>query len=287
MSLNDAMSGYKKLSNAKGYGLGDMLSLMNGTSYSFGEPKLGKVGKKEAIVFEGVGRFTVYVQVSPKSIEISRVFAQGVGLSVLKELGASILTDANAKDTAVADRAVDELYEVINRLLTTGVAENKSSASDSFKLYMRQKILTIKDKYDICDENQNSVYWVEGNLVSLGYKIEDAAGNLLLEIKKKLVSVMPEYTIKQNGKDIGKLRKKIKLTRPVVTGEINGKALEIKGDLSGYHFSIKLDDAVIGDVDTERLTWGDVYSIDIRDKEQQDIIVGIAVVVDNLLKNKG
>ena len=41
--------------------------------------------------------------------------------------------------------------------------------------------------------------------------------------------------------------------------------------------------SVIGNVDTERLTWGDVYSIDIKDTGKQDLIVAIAIIVDNIL----
>ncbi|HEX3020875.1 MAG TPA: LURP-one-related family protein [Lachnospiraceae bacterium] len=285
MGFNDAMSGYKKLKNTRGYSLQDLFTMLKGTAYSFGEPALGKVAKDDAIVFNGINGFTVYVKVSVNSIEVARVVSKEAGKFIFKELVASLLTNAQSKDTAMADRAVDELYEVVNTLLQTGVVENKSAAGTAAKLYMHQKVLSIKDKYSICKEDQTPVYWVQGNLTSLGYKIEDAQGNLLIEIKKKLVSIMPEYKLIENGVEIGTIEKKMKLTRPVIAGEVKGESIEIKGDMSGYHFAIKCNDAEIGNVDTERLTWGDVYSIDIKDLSKQDFIVAIAIIVDNIISN--
>lgn len=283
MGFNDAMSGYKKLTNEHGYSTQELFAKLQSTTYSFGTPSMGKVQKDDAILFDEIDGLTVYVKATPKSIEIGRVALKGTGKFILKELGAAFLTNAQSKGTAVADRAVEELYEVIVNMESTGIVENKSSAKTAIKLYMRQKIVAIRDKYDICTEDETSVYWVQGNLISHGYKIEDANGNLLLEIKKKLIALLPEYTMIKDGQEIGTIKKKIRLTKPEITGTINGEEIQIKGDLSGYHFSIKSNDVVIGNVDTERLTWGDVYSIDIKDPEKQDLVVAIAIVVDNVL----
>ncbi|MDD3225766.1 MAG: hypothetical protein PHX70_13890 [Clostridium sp.] len=283
MGLNDAMSGYKKLKNEHGYSIQDLLMKLKDTTYSFGEPTLGKVANQEAIVFKGIDGFIIYAKVSSKSIEVACTVSKDLGKFVLKELGASLLTGAQGKDRATADRAVDELYEVILNMEKTGVIENKSAGATAMKLYMRQKVLSIKDKYSICKEDETPVYWVVGNLLSLGYKIEDANQNLVMEIKKKLVAIMPEYTLVKDGQPIGVIKKKMKLTRPVISGKVGTEEIEIKGDISGFHFSIKSNDVVIGNVDTERLTWGDVYSIDIKDTGKQDLIVAIAIIVDNIL----
>lgn len=286
MGFNDSMSGYKKMKNDKGYTNKDLLTILSAVQYSFGTPELGSVAKKEAVVFKNIGNFTVYAKASPKSIELGRVVTEGTGKFVLKELGAALLTDAQGKDTAVADRAVDELYDVLLGVEKTGTVQNNSSRNDGIKLYMKQKIVSIKDKYSICDLNQNPKYWVVGNLLGLSFKIEDANGSEIMEIKKKLIAIMPEYTIIQNEQTIGKIKKKIKLTRPVISGEVNNQEIEIKGDISGYSFSIKLNGTEIGSVDTERLTWGDVYSIDIKQADKQDLVVAIAIIVDNSLKGK-
>ena len=285
MGFNDAMSGYKKLKNEHGYSTQDLFAKLKSTTYSFGEPTLGVVTKSEAIVFEKIENITVYIKVTPKKIEIGRAVLEGTAKFALKELAKSAISDGQGKGIAIADRAVDELYEVIVNMEKTGVVSNKSFKTTKVKLYMSQKILSIKEKYSICKEDETPVYWVQGNLTRLNYNIEDANGNNIMEIKKKLVAIMPEYKLVKDGQVIGALKKKLKFTRPVILGEVSGENIEIKGDLSGFHFSIKSNDIVIGDVDTERLTWGDVYSIDIKDEEKQDLVVAIAIIVDNVISN--
>lgn len=288
MGFNDAMSGFKKLKNDKGYSNEDLLTLLKNVQFAFGTPQLGTLTKKETILFEpNIGRLVVYLRANEKSIEMGSVAAPGnTGKFVLKELGASILTDAQSEDAAKAQRAVDELYEVVKGLVETGVVENKSVQDDGIELYMQQKVLTIKDKYSICTLEEEPVYWVEGNLLGLKYQIEDAQGQQIYEIRKKMIAVLPEYTIMKDGKKVAELKKKIRLTRPEILGKVEGKELQIKGDLTGYHFSIAIDGKVVGNVDTKRLTWGDVYAIGIRDVQHQELVVTIAIIVDNILKSK-
>lgn len=286
MGFNDAMSGYKKLKNEEGYTNQSLLELLKQTEYSFGTPEMGTVAKKESIVFHNVGSFTVYVTVKDKSIEIGRVVEQGTGKFVLKNLGAAMFSDAQSKDTAVADRAVEELYDVIMGVKKGQPIENKAASNDGIKLYMRQKILSIGDKYSICDLDENPQYWVVGNIIGLKFKIQDNHDNEIMEINKKMVAITPEYTLIKNGEKYGHIKKKIKLTRPVIAGEIDKKPVEITGDITGYHFAIKLAEETIGTVDTERLTWGDVYSIEVRNAAYKDLVVTIAVIADNTLKNK-
>lgn len=299
--LNDATSGYQKHKNTRHYTNYELFSLLSDIPLSFGKPVLDTIGKKEAIVYHmPQSRFDVYAIADKKNIEIARVIDKqhNVGKEVAKEMGVSLLIGtltgndgltAQAKDEAVADRAVDELADVIKQLLETGHAQSNVATSryPSVKLYMRQKVLSIKDKYSICDETERPVYWVKGSLIGLSFAMEYADGSDVFTIKKKLVSLMPEYTIIQGrNNEIAHLKKKLKLTRPEIVGKVNGQELEIKGDMTGYHFSIALGGMVVGNVDTERLTWGDCYSIEVLDPRMTDLVVAIAVICDNTLKNK-
>lgn len=289
--FNDAVSGYQKLKNTRGLTNEKLLAELEKISLSFGNPVIDTVGKKEAVVVHNVGRFDVYAIADAKNIEIARVLGkdQSIGKNLLKELAVAAVTDAQAKDTATADRAVDELTDLIKQYLENGVMFTRARnayTQTSTKLYMRQKILAIKDKYSICTEDETPAYWVEGNLIGLSFNVQNANGSNIYTIKKKMIAIMPEYSIMEGKKEVGHIKKKIKLTRPEITGEIYGENLTIKGDMSGYHFSIMLNGTVVGNVDTERLTWGDCYSIEILDESKKDLVVTIAVICDNTLKNK-
>lgn len=284
---NMEMSGYKTIPNQKGYTLDSLLQTMKekNVKFSCGEPEIKDFKGKPMIIFsEKYNGFMIYIKVDPKKIEISRVLEKPKAGGLLLEIGAQLLTNTASKDQSQAERAVEEVYDVLQQI-DGGEAEvvNRKSNAVSKKLYMKQKIVAIKDKYSICTENEEPVYYIEGNLVALHYNLQDNNGTTLLELKKKMVSIMPEFSIIKDGKTIGTIRKKIKLLNVEISGECEGKSLVIKGNPVARNFTILLDDVLIGGVDTERLTWGDVYSIDIADESKEHLVVAIAVVCDKIV----
>lgn len=289
--LNDATSGYQKHKNTKQYTNEDFYRLLSEIEMSFGTPVMDSVGKKEAVVYHGVGKFDVYVKADKKSVEVARVLGkqENIGKNLAKELAIGMVSNAASKDMSVADRAVDELSDVVKRLLDGEVITKSNvtkTVGESLKYYMKQKVLSIRDKYSIYDAYENPVYNVVGKLTGLSFSVQNADGDELLSIKKKLVAVMPEYTLMEGKKEVGHIKKKMKLTRAEIAGKVNGKELTIKGDMMGYAFNIMMDGVAVGNVDTERLTWGDCYSIEVLDPELKDLIVAIAIICDNTLKNK-
>ena len=49
------------------------------------------------------------------------------------------------------------------------------------KFYIKQKVFTLKDKFDITDEHQNLKYQVKGKFMSISNRLEllDTSGNVL------------------------------------------------------------------------------------------------------------
>ena len=62
-----------------------------------------------------------------------------------------------------------------------------------------------------------------------------------------------------------------------------GKPEPLKGDLSGYNFSIFADDNIIGNITTKQFSWADCYDIEIVDTTRKDLVVTIAIICDNLI----
>lgn len=292
MGFYDNLSGYHKYKNTQGYTNQMLLDRLAGVEVSFaGPPHMGVVGKKEAVVYTlADSRFIVYTMAG-KDIEVGTVLApqESAGKFILKELAIGAVTDAQAKDHNVANRAVDELGEIIKKLLAGkwDVTSNVSAAGkygESVKLYMRQKVISIKDKYSICTMDEQPVYYVQGNLLGLNFSIQRSTGEQIMSVKKKLIAVLPEYTLSAGGREIGKIKKKIRLTRPEISGTVFGAEITIKGNLSGFSFEIFRNGQSVGSVDTERLTWGDCYSIEAYDPKDADLVVAIALICDNSLK---
>ncbi len=98
--------------------------------------------------------------------------------------------------------------------------------------------------------------------------------------------MLPEYTILISGCEVGKIKKKLKLTAPELNGTINGKELKIDGDLFGFNFDIRVGGTLIGHIDTTQTIWQDCYRIVIYDESYQDIMVTLAIICDNVVDSE-
>lgn len=94
----------------------------------------------------------------------------------------------------------------------------------------------------------------------------------------------PEFRILQGRKKIDSLKKKITLTKPEVVGKVNKRSIHIGGSLQGCSFTITADDEPIANVDAETLLWGDTCAIEIIKPEDEQLIVALAILCDNIVK---
>ncbi|MBR7061208.1 MAG: hypothetical protein IKI34_05700, partial [Eubacterium sp.] len=72
------------------------------------------------------------------------------------------------------------------------------------KLYMRQKIFSIKDKFSIKDADGADKYFVEGKLISVGKRLTvfDKEQNELALVKQKVVSLLPKFIVEIGGEEV-------------------------------------------------------------------------------------
>ena len=282
--------GYASVTNVKQFTDEDLLEKLSGIQVSFGTPIMGDVGGTPSIVYKRVtDEHDVFARVNNDKIIIGKVGTDGVSsASSAFSAGLDLMFGGKNENTAKADRAVDELMKVIQKLesgeevtQTAEAAPANTGTGDAEALFMKQK-LSISNKFDIFDHNEETVYHVDGDVTGLSYSIK-RSGEEVLKIKKKMISVMPSYTIEKNKSEIGKLKKKMKFTNPEVNGTINGKELVIAGDLLGYDFDIQLGGTTIGHVDKDLGHWTDCFRIRIFDSSARDIMIAMAIICDNVV----
>ena len=219
---------------------------------------------------------------------MGKIGADGVSsVSTALNMGLDLFLGNKDKTTSDADRYVDELLSVIKKLEAgeevsqTAAAERKETVGDGIALYMQQKLLSLGPKFDIFDKENKPVYHVEGSITGLNFSVQKD-GKEVFKIKKKLLAIMPEYTIIWGSEEVGKLKKKFKLTKPELVGTLKGKDLKISGDLMGFDFDLLLGGDTIGHVDTDWSFWKDSYRIRVFDESMQDMVVALAIICDNV-----
>jgi uncharacterized protein YxjI len=154
------------------------------------------------------------------------------------------------------------------------------------KLYLKQKVFSIGDKFFIYDENGEEKYRVEGEIFSFGKKMHvyDLKDREVAFIHQKVMSFLPHYYIERNGVEIAQIVKKLTLFYPKY--EIQGLNWTIDGDFFDHEYIIKNGDRTVVSVSKQWLTWGDTYEIDIALGEDEINALCTALIIDACLESK-
>ena len=150
-------------------------------------------------------------------------------------------------------------------------------------LYMREKVFTLKERFYITDELGNNVYYVEGELLSLGKKLHiyDMQNNELAMVKQKLLTLLPKFSVLVEGEEIAEIAKELTLFRPCY--KVKGPGWTVDGDIWDHDYKIRKGMMPIIDVSKAWLSWGDTYKIDI-DKEINPVMaIAVVLAIDCVL----
>lgn len=146
--------------------------------------------------------------------------------------------------------------------------------------YIKQKVFSWKDKFNIYDQQGNPHFYVEGEFLTLGKKLhfQDMYGNELLFIHQKVLSFLMRYYISKNGTDIAEVVKKITFLKPKYY--VDGFGWEVEGDFFAHSYEIKQGGYTVARVQKRWLTWGDTYEIAIASGYDEVNVLAVVLVID-------
>lgn len=149
---------------------------------------------------------------------------------------------------------------------------------------MKQKLFSFGDKFAIRNEKDEDVFFVNGEVFSLGHKLsfEDPQGNELLYISQKLLSFQPTYELYRGDQHVATIQKELftffKCTFDI---HIDDKGdLSAEGNLSDHEYTFNRDGEAIAQVSKQWFSWADTYGVEIADGEDPLLILASTVVID-------
>ncbi|TRX53828.1 LURP-one-related/scramblase family protein [Thalassomonas sp. M1454] len=156
----------------------------------------------------------------------------------------------------------------------------------TFKL--KQKFLSITEKFEIKNEQDEIVYLVEGKFFSIGkrFTLFDNKENVLAEIKQKLLSFRPQFHILLNDGSHAQIIKTflpLFSSRFLVTIDQPGagaRELEITGNFLSHEYSFTENGQVLAQVSKEMFSFRDTYGLEVHDESLNEIIVSLLIVID-------
>lgn len=161
------------------------------------------------------------------------------------------------------------------------------------KLYMKQKMFSLRGDFDIYDENQVSVYKVEGKLMALARQLrllDSETGEELAFVKQQLFALMPRMHVFFQGEQIATISKKFTFLKP--SYEISEIGWSIEGNYWAHDYTIyDVRGQVVADLNKKMFSWSDTFEINIvQDDIDPAMVVAVVLAIDAAMdasKNNG
>ncbi len=148
------------------------------------------------------------------------------------------------------------------------------------KLYIKQKVFSFRDKFNVYDERGEIKYTAEGEILTLGKKlhVRDTSGREVIYIKQRLLTFLMRYEISVLENSPVEIVKNFTLFRHEYT--IPAWDVVIKGDFFAHEYEVFRNGRKIAHLSKEWLTWGDTYAINIGDPADELMALAAILVVD-------
>ncbi|AWE07426.1 hypothetical protein DCE79_08595 [Lysinibacillus sp. 2017] len=148
------------------------------------------------------------------------------------------------------------------------------------KLYMKQKIMSLRGKFMVMDEQQNDVYTIEGSFMQIpkSYTIFNTKRDEVAVISKKVFSWLPKFFVEVDGREVLTIKKDFTFFK--ASYSIDAAGIDVRGNWWDMNFEVYQNGEVIGQVSKKWLSWGDSYEVQVLNEDMEAIIIAIVVAID-------
>ena len=149
------------------------------------------------------------------------------------------------------------------------------------KLYIREKVFSWKDGFDILDSDGDRVYKCRGEETPFGHKFEILGKrDKMAEIHEKMIKLRPKYTVEIGKKEFEVIKKAIGIGDNFI---VKGLDWEISGDVIHHKYEIKHGRETIAKIRKKMLRAMDTYELDVAEDKNNLETVCCAVIVDAIV----
>ncbi len=153
----------------------------------------------------------------------------------------------------------------------------------AMKLYVKQKVFSIGERFSVKDEYGNDRYVIDGEFFSIPkrFHIYDASGREVLLLQARMFSFLPCYEIIRKDTVAAEIVKEFSFFRPKY--RIDGSPFSVDGDIFDHDYTILRDGKPCAAISKEWFTWGDSYMLDNFGNEDEEMLLAILIVIDCVL----
>ena len=147
------------------------------------------------------------------------------------------------------------------------------------KLYIKQKVFSLRDKFSVKDEYENDRWFAKSELLSIGRKLHvySSDGREHALIRQKKMSFRPRYDIEIGGA-VYEFVREASFIRAKYS--IRNLGWTIHGSYWEHNFYVADERSKVMQISKARISWGDSYVIDIYDAQNELMCLCIVLTID-------
>lgn len=147
-------------------------------------------------------------------------------------------------------------------------------------LYIKQKVFSFRDRFNVKDAEGNDCYQVTGDLFTLGRRLHvcDMEGNEVIYIQQKVMSFMPRYEVYVDGTLIATLVQEFSFLRPRF--RIEGPGWHVEGSFWEHQYEVTDGDKPVVSIRKVLMSWGDSYELDVQDGVDERAALAVVLAID-------
>lgn len=144
--------------------------------------------------------------------------------------------------------------------------------------YIKQKILTLGDKFSIYDEAGNEIYHVEGEWLLKRLHIYDSNRRECAFIRQRPFTLPLKFEILQHGEVVAAVSRKFSIFSQKY--RVEGPGWSVSGDYTGHCYDINASDSCVARISKAWFTLGDAYQIDIQSGVDEILVLALVLAID-------
>lgn len=147
-------------------------------------------------------------------------------------------------------------------------------------LFIKQKVLTIRDRFKVYGDDEQPKYDVEGKIISIGKKLRILKDEQeVARIEQEVLHLLAHYNFHIEGKGDFKIIRKFSFLKPKYIFE--GIDWNVEGDFFAYDYQINsAAGEPIASISRRWIAIGDAYDIQIYKDEHELLVLCSVLAID-------
>ena len=271
MSIMNDFEGVKKILNDRKLTIQDLYELLKRYNNEIGNVELKENGK---IIADVDGKYLIEIYIVGEFIKIERVIEKNYN-----EEKINLGTDLKSIDLSIADRMVEQIYDLIKSIDENGNPVEHITGVKKV-LFVKQEEGRLRNHFYFTTQTGEKCYEIKENKILKDFTAMNSISRMQEftiqyrdMLNGKYIIIKTPYTVIEISKNSDSLK-------TLFEGVVNTRKIKVEADYSNNHHLIEVDDIVVGAVDSLNSNTKDSYRVEVNDLNYEYLIVALTIIID-------